>query len=261
MYPHHQDTIQKAAGYFQQNPQFLAMLVGGSVAKGWAKPTSDVDVMLIVTDEEYNHRAQTQDFIYFTNELSTYEGGYIDAKIMNLDFLREVAHHGSEPARSAFYKAFPAFSRITELESLLAQIVVYPEAQRETNLRAFYSQMMLLNWYVSEAQKRDDLYLMRRMSADLVLYGGRLVLAYNRILYPYHKWLMHEVARAPEKPADFMPLAEALLQAPDKDKAQAFYDCLHTFHDWGVTLQQAVVHFLYDREWTWRTPQLALEDR
>jgi hypothetical protein len=42
----------------------------------------------------------------------------------------------------------------------------------------------------------------------MVLDSARLLLAYNRMLYPYHKWLMRAVQNAPEKPADFLTLVK-----------------------------------------------------
>ena len=57
---------------------------------------------------------------------------------------------------------------------------------------------------MSEAIKRNDKYLLTRAVGDLVLYGGRLILAHNEVLYPYHKFLMTELERAPEKPDDLI---------------------------------------------------------
>jgi len=71
----------------------------------------------------------------------------------------------------------------------------------------------------------------------MVFYAGRLIVAHNRILYPWRKRLMHEVARAPDKPRAFMELAERLLARPDAETAAAFWDCTASFHDWGVPLQ------------------------
>lgn len=261
MYPHHQQTIERLTAHLQQDPNFLALIIGGSVAKGWAAENSDVDVMLVATDEEYARRLARSKFSFYTKEFCDYEEGYVDGKVIDLQFLREVALHGSEPARAAFVKSSLAYSNHPEIETLIQQIPVYPEAERDQKLKSFYSQVVLVTWYVGEAQKRNDTYLMTRMSADLVLYGGRLMLAYNRILYPYHKWFMKVLQEAPEKPANFMELAHTLLKNPNKDAAQAFCDCITQYQDWDVSIGQAVVNFMFDREWTWREPTLALEDR
>jgi hypothetical protein len=48
---------------------------------------------------------------------------------------------------------------------------------------------------MGEALKRNAAYLTAHVVAGLVLFGSRLILARNRILYPYHKWLMNEFKR------------------------------------------------------------------
>jgi hypothetical protein len=52
-------------------------------------------------------------------------------------FLREVADHGSEPARSAFSGAIIIYSREPELAALLQQIVTYPEHERTSKIQSF----------------------------------------------------------------------------------------------------------------------------
>jgi hypothetical protein len=177
-----------------------------------------------------------------------------------MQFLLDVADHGSEPACMAFAGAFLAYSRVPELANLLKRIPVYSLHEQVEKTRAFYSQIMLLNWFVGEAEKRGDAYLMTRAVADLVLYGGRLILAHNKILYPYHKWLMRAVREAPEKPDDFIALAEQLLARPCKETAQQYCDCIRSFRDWGVTFPEAVNLFLKYSEWNWRDGRPPLPD-
>ena len=113
---------------------------------------------------------------------------------------------------------------------------------------------------IGEAEKRNDPYLMTQAVGNLVLFGGRLILAHNKILYPYHKWFMYELRRAPEKPENFMEMIDDLLKSPTKDKAVAFRESLTAFHDWGVRYDEAVVRFMQDSEWNWRTHTPPLAD-
>jgi predicted nucleotidyltransferase len=260
MFSHHQRVIQRLVECFQPDPRFPAMIIGGSVAKGRARENSDVDIVLVAADEEYARRQLAQDYHYFNRDLCDYPDGYVDGKIVDFQFLLDVADHGSEPARAAFVGAFLGYSRISGLDEHLNRIPIYPECERQEKMTAFYSQVLILNWYIPEAEKRQDPYLLAHAAADLVLFGGRLILAYNRILYPYHKWFMYEVDRAPDKPADFVELAENLLKTPGKDSAQRFCDCIGGFHDWGVTMSQAVVRFMHDSEWNWRAGRPPLQD-
>jgi predicted nucleotidyltransferase len=50
---HHEDTIAAYAAQVIDQPEALALIVVGSVARGTARPTSDVDVYLVVTDDAF----------------------------------------------------------------------------------------------------------------------------------------------------------------------------------------------------------------
>ena len=252
MRAHHQRVVQRLVDQFQDDPRFPAMIVGGSVAKGWARDDSDVDVMLVATGEEFRRRLATGELGYVTTEPADYPGGYVDGKIVDVAFLREAANRGSEPARAAFLDAIVAYSRVPDLEALLARIPVYPEHERDAKMRAFASHLALLHWYVGEADKRQDPYLLSWTAANLVLYGGRLVLAHNRLLYPFHKWFMRQLRLAPDKPANMVELADAVLRHPSRETALRFFECVHSFRDWGVPLSRAGVDFMLETEWSWR---------
>ncbi len=252
MYPHHQRTIDRITEHFQQDPTALALIIGGSVAKGWAAESSDVDFVLVVSEAEFARRSASGQMLYYSTEFSDYEGGYVDGKFEDLAFLEEVADHGNEVARAAFYHTWAAFSRDPRIDDLIQRIPVYPEAERDAKLKAFYSEVVVTNWMIGEAVKRNDKYLLTHAASEMALFGGRLMLAYNRILYPYHKWFTHEVERAPEKPDDFMDLFHALLDQPGTATAQAFCDAITAYRDWGVSFGETFVNFTRDREWNWR---------
>ena len=158
-----------------------------------------------------------------------------EGKIINWQFLKDVAHHGSEPARAAFVGTFPIYSRLPGLEALLAQIPIYPENEREEKMKHFYSQVRADNWYAHDADRRGLHYLLVHSASEMVFYAARLLLAYNRILYPYHKWLMYEVEHAREKPENFLELVETLLNEQNSTNAQVLFECIDSFRDWHVT--------------------------
>jgi hypothetical protein len=260
MYPHHQQAIDRLAAELRDDPRYLAMIVGGSIAKGRERPDSDVDLVLVATDAEFARRREAGDIQYLNTEIAGWAGGYVEGKIIDWQFLLDAADHGSEPARAAFAGARIVYSHLPDLAALIARIPIYPEAERAGKMASFFSQVVTLNWFVPEAEKRADPYLLTWASSHLALYGGRLILAHNRILFPYHKWFMYELNRAPDKPADFMPRLEALLARPGRETAQAFRDCVVEFRDWGLTSRQAFARFIIENEWNWREGQPPLSD-
>lgn len=258
---HHRRTIERLVEAIEDDRRYLAIIVGGSVAKGRETPASDVDVLLVATDAEFQRRLRDVDLWYHNGEVADYPGGYVDGHIIDRQFLIDAADHGSEPARAAFKGAFVPYSRIPDLEDLLARILTYPEHERQAKITAFYSQLALLKGFVAEGEARQDPYLLSWASTDMVFYGSRLILAHNRLLYPWRKWLMYEVDHAPDKPDGFMDLANRLLAQPGKETATAFWECIRAFRDWGVSTETAVSQFILDVEWGWREGHAPLAER
>jgi len=251
MKPHHEKAIEKLVEHFAADETCLGVIVGGSVAKGLAKEDSDIDVVLVVTDEVYRQKVEENKLIYFTVEFCDYPGGYIDGKIVNLDYMWAAAERGNEPTRAAFDGAVVVHSKVPGLEETVRKIPVYQPQEKREKIQSFYAQLEIAHWYVGEALKRGDVYMLHHAVADLVLYGGRLVLAENEVLYPYHKFLMTELERVPEKPENLMGLIDALLTDHTAENAKAFYDAVKDFRFWNEAWELPPMRFMKDTELAW----------
>ena len=62
-----------------------------------------------------------------------------------------------------------------------------------------------------------------------------MILAHNRKLFPYHKWLPKALESAPEKPDDLMACFNDLLNEPSGAHATALFEGVRDFQDWGVS--------------------------
>ncbi len=260
MREHHQRAVDKFVEHVRADSNCLAVIVAGSIAKGLESENSDVDVMLIVTEEAFVRRESSGEMAYWSPDFTDYPGGYIDGKFISVEYMEKVAQCGSEPARAAFDGAFIAWSRAPGFEELLARIPVYQEHERQGKMQSFVSQLLCLQWYAQEAQKRNDTYLMNWAAVRTVLFGYRLILAYNRILFPYHKWLTAYVRRAPEKPEQLVQLAEQLLQAPSRERVDAFCDRVLKFREWEMPPKGWPNRFMEDTELTWLNGRPPVED-
>lgn len=250
MKPHHKKAIKKLTESLKENERYLAAIITGSVAKGEERDDSDIDFILVVTDEEYEKRKRRNKIFFFDTQYCDYPGGYVDGKIVNLQFLRTVAERGSEPARDAFRDAWIAFSKIPELDELLKKIPIYQKDEKAEKIQSFLAQFEIANWFIGEAERRKDKYLLTRASTDLVLFGGRLILAHNEIIYPFHKLFMNALKRAPEKPENLIELINLLLDKPNSKNAKAFYDAVKTFKKWRLR-RLPNVQFMIDTELAW----------
>ncbi|HSP54967.1 MAG TPA: hypothetical protein VLS25_05210, partial [Dehalococcoidia bacterium] len=246
---HHERAVQKLAEHFSKEEGYLAVIIGGSVAKGVESEYADIDAMLVVEDALYEELKRENRLTYFS--VCDYPGGYVDGKVIGLDYVRAAAERGNEPTRAAFTGAFAAYSRSPEVDGLVPLIPVYPKGEKAAKLRSFYAQFEAAYWYLGEALTRGDRYLLLHATSDLVLYGGRLILAHNEILYPYHKLFLMELGKAQDKPADLMSLVAALTDEPGQETAQRFHDAIRDFRQWADPPEPWNLRFIHDTELAW----------
>jgi hypothetical protein len=261
MYPQHARTIRRLTERFGADPDVLALIIIGSVARGEAREDSDVDCYLVVTDAAYATREAAHALSFSADDLCDYPGGHAGGRVVDLAYLHDVAARGPEPARYAFTGAFPAVSRLPGLAELLEQIPRYPEAERTEKMISFVSQLPVHFSYLVLGEYSQNPYLLAQTAVELVLFGGRLILAHNRMLYPNRKWFLRELARAPEKPADLLDRATALLTRPGIATAGAFCDSVLQFQHWPQPPEGTMARFQEDRELHWRTGPAPLAER
>ena len=248
---HHQRAIDRLTDAYQNDPDYIGLIIGGSVAKGCARTDSDVDFLIIATDEVYDIRFAERDLFINRQDLCDYDGGYVDGKIINLRYLEELADRGNEPSRAAFEGAIVAFSAIPDLQSLLHRIYTYPDAGHEKRVNAFYCMSFMQHWLMQEAQRHGNRYTLNRGASQLALFSGRLILAHNRKLFPFHKWLPRAIESVAEKPDGYMDHFNDLLETPTAANATALFAALQEFHEWGISDLDAYTWFMTEVEWSW----------
>lgn len=260
MFLHHESAIKNVIDTFSQSDEVLALMVGGSVAHGFENEESDVDILILISEEDYQKREQNGALHYYNKELCGYESGYVDGKYITLDYLQKVADSGNEPTRFAFESAILLFSKIEGLDVLLKNIVRYPILKKEENIRKFYGQLEAWRWFCYEALKKENKYLLNTAVSNLILFGGRLVLAHNEILYPYHKWFLRVLENAKEKPEGLLEKIELLIEKPVLENIEEFYNCIAGYKKWVDEGFSWPCRFMTDTELAWLTGTMNVAD-
>jgi predicted nucleotidyltransferase len=182
MHSHHSQAIQNVKEYFARDPEVLALLLSGSIAHGCEGPTSDVDIMIFVSEEDDQGHFQTGQLHFFNTDLCTYEGGYVDGKYQSVNFVKQVLEKGSEPARFAFEGSQILFSRVDGFAEDVWKVVEYPVSEKAERIKRFYAQFEAWHLYCDEALSKGNQYLLGTAVSKLILFGGRLILAHNEML-------------------------------------------------------------------------------
>lgn len=260
MHPHHRQSIQNVKEYFERETEVQALLLSGSIAHGFESATSDVDLMIFISEEDYQKRFQTGQLNFFTRELCTYEGGYVDGKYLSLNFVKQVLEKGSEPARFAFEGTQILFSRVDGFAESICKLVQYPVSEKAERIKRFYAQFEAWHWYCGEALSKKNQYLLGLSVSKLILFGGRLILAHNEMLYPYHKWFLKVLENARDKPADLITCIQTLTEAPSTENIEAFYEKVKAFQPWSDSPYRWPAQFMLDSEMNWLDGKTPVDD-
>ena len=251
---HQQDTLDAYVAAVATDPQTIAVVVGGSLARGTEREDSDVDVYLVVTDEAYAAADQAERLSYVDDDIATFPGGYVDIKVATLAYLRAAAQEGDDPVRASFLQARVAWTRDPEVPELVAAIPVLPEAAWQDRAGSFVAQMRLYGGYfLRQGHQLGNELLLRWAAIHLLTSAGRALLAHAHVLYPGAKYLSGLLAALPDLPAGYQEISQRLLEAPDPASGRALMDLVEAHATWPITPAQTLSRFVRENELTWLT--------
>ncbi len=255
MYKHHEESIKNMIDYYKKQGA-VALILGGSVAKGTERADSDLDGMVILTEEDYETKEKNKATTETVNGLCTYEGGYFDIKYMTKDYLKELAEKGSEPARNAFLKAKILFSSDSEIEKILPEIPVFQKGEKEEKLLSFYSDFWLNYYYFLKCCSLEG-YMKMRTIAEIIYSLYRIILQENEILFDCNRRLEEQVKVISKDTADWVELAGMLEVSQDIQDADAFVEKFLQITTYvpPVDLNEVFTTYSKDFQEWWRVPR------
>ena len=222
MYPHHIESAQKLREYFEGQEGVIAVVLDGSTVKGNARPDSDIDAIIVVTEEKYAELAAQNRLAEVIPGHCTYEGGYFDIKYKTKAILRRAAEFASEPTRNAYVKAQVLCTTDAEIPALVAAIERYPEHTVADKIRCFCANLQLNRGYFLNIVPEDNSYMRAHLAQEIVYSVYRLILIENRALFPCNRRLEETVRACKKRPDNILELGRAFLQEITVDRCEAF---------------------------------------
>ena len=253
MLQHHADCIEEYRHHFDNDDEVLAVVLGGSVAKGTETPTSDIDGVVVVTPERRRRLQEANQIASVVLDVCDYEGAMFDIKYVTMDWLQAAAERGSEPTRSSFIKsrvlsvysqepgrsahadaAAPELKDAAAVQQLLDRIGRYPVEEKANRLHSFYAAYWLNRGYFwPESFKRHNPFLLSRTTSEIALFGLRMILAQNEVLFPSMKWLTRTVTECADHPERIVELTEAFVSAPSEETLEPFATAVERYAPGG----------------------------
>lgn len=245
------ETLARFVDRCSTDDSILGVVLSGSLVRGWGAPTSDVDVIVIITDAEYDRRKANATLTTYDMDIATYEHGAIDTKHVTTGYLDLAEKQASEPTRNAFVNAHAAYDELGDLQARIDRIATYPEAERESKLARFAAQLETYRWFVGEADKRENTYLRAWTSSHAALFAARLILTHNRMFFPFHKWVMRALEDCAEKPEGLHEAIELAVTEPSCATVHPLCDLVLNFRDWPTDPLEWAGAFHRDTEQVW----------
>lgn len=221
-YRHHLESIERLKQYFLPVKGLVAVVLDGSVVKGNARADSDIDAVIVVTEERYRELLSENRLAEVITGHCTYEGGYFDVKYKTKEILRRAALRASEPTRNAYVGAQVVYSTDEEIAPLVEKIAAYPEWEREDKVRCFNANLQLNRGYFLHCVEKENAYMRAHLAQEIVYSVYRLILAENRVLFPCNRRLEERVLQCEKRPANVVQLANAFLKRVSVETCEAF---------------------------------------
>ncbi len=240
------------------NPDAIALIICGSIARKEERNDSDIDLYLVVTDEAFEKVERTKSYFYGTWDPNEFFGVGIDGKIVGMRFLREAVTHASDPTRVSFQSAYTLFSRSPEIDELIGKIPVYPEREHEERIRAFYAYVKQCRYIGEDAFKQGNEFWFQHCVMELIFFAGRLVLAHNHRLFPCHKALFKALGQCGNLPPRFIEASHHLLNHMTIDEMLAYYEMVIDFFKAYDFPDNERIGLILENEWTWYTGRITV---
>jgi hypothetical protein len=163
------------------------------------------------------------------------------------------------PKANSFVGTILIYCADPEIEAWLLLIPVYPEHDKQRKIESFYAQFHLnRSYFWKKGKETNDRYLQHRAATEIVLYGCRLILAYNGILFPCHRELVEQTLSAPEKPEGLRERIDGFLENMTDEAKEEFCRGIEELSAWGGA--DTVSRFVLDTEMSWYTGSPAVSD-
>jgi predicted nucleotidyltransferase len=250
---HHDAAVASYVERVSADPEVLAVILTGSIARGTERPDSDVDLYLLVTDDRWDSAFERRRLMYVERDGIDYEGGYYDIKLATLSYLDDAAERGDDPVRDSFAISRIAFSRVDDLAERIDRIGAVPDDVWTGRVASFVAQARLHgDYFLKGALDSGDIMLLRHASVHFASAAGRALLAFNHVFFSGPKYLAKQVAALERKPAGFDALLTAVVADPTTENADALLDSLEAFAGDVLPADSTLSTFVLDNELAWR---------
>ena len=251
---HHDDALDRFVGLAADDPEIVAVVVAGSVARGTERADSDVDLYVVVTDDAYDRAFAADRIMYVSDRDVDYPGGYFDVKLITVRMLERARASADDPMRASLRGARTVHSRVDDLDRLLAEVAEPTAAEFDAKVASFLAQARLHGGYFFvQGVAHDDPLLTAHAAVHLAFAAGRALLASQGVLFSGPKYLFETVASLPDAPPGFADALVRLVRDQTPQSAELVLSTLEEHLGDRLSDDATLSTFVRDNELAWYT--------
>lgn len=221
-----QITIEKIIEFAANNNDIIAILLCGSIADGTETDNSDVDIIVIITDDSFQKRILKKEYFWGSDFDRNEFPVEIDGKILPESFLHDVWKNGSENIQSTVSNAKLLYSKNNILDFLVPERIMSDNYKTE-QIRKFYSMMKSSRFSFNKSG--GNIFYLHKLIHDTIYYACRLVLTYNNLYFPCVKNVFKEISKCKAVPDNFEDRIKKLLSTYSESDLDDFYQSVDVF--------------------------------
>lgn len=208
--------VEKLLDTYRTDEAVLGIIQVGSTVKGYDDEYSDVDFVLVVTEEKYVMLEKNFQKIVHTEEY--------DLRFTTVDMLRDTKNSKSDEDHWDFQNSIVLFDRTNTLEEALREITNYDTGSRLQRLKRYYRGYWENTLNSLSCLEHNNRGAARIYAAIAIQKLIRLLFNLNERWAPRTQWASKEISFLHRKPANLESQMQSILEEPDSEKISGLWN-------------------------------------
>jgi predicted nucleotidyltransferase len=208
--------VKKLLDTYRADESVLGIIQIGSTAKGYDDEHSDVDLVLVVTEEKYAMQKKKLQKVIHTEQY--------DLKFTTADMLRNIKSSKTDEEHWNFQDSIVLLDKTNTLQEALREITRYDNSSRLERLKRYYLGYWENTLNTLSCLEHNNLAGARIYAANAIQELTRLIFNLNERWAPKTQWVFKEINSLQRKPANLESQMQSILDEPTSEKLSQLWN-------------------------------------
>jgi predicted nucleotidyltransferase len=208
--------VKKLLDIYRTDESVLGIIQIGSTAKGYNDEHSDVDLVLVVTEEKYAMQKKKLQKVIHTEQY--------DLKFTTADMLRNIKNSKTDEEHWDFQDSIVLLDKKNTLQEALREITRYDKSSRLERLKRYYLGYWDNTLNTLSCLEHNNRAGARIYAANAIQELTRLLFNLNERWAPKTQWAFKEINSLQRKPANVESQMQSILDEPTSEKLSQLWN-------------------------------------